>query len=114
MVIVLGDTALTERGDILEVNFIKLSVVWVAASPIAESGLVTLKDVLLDTTDVVSYYVFYFVVHIPIIYHTGLDICSPTLKLSDVFFCAEKSLCPSLRDARGTRCPSALPCSREP
>ena len=55
MVIVLGDTALTERGDILEVNFIKLSVVWVAASPIAESGLVTLKDVLLDTTDVVSY-----------------------------------------------------------
>lgn len=55
MVIVFGDTTLTERGDILEINFIELSMVWVAASPIAEGGLVTFEDVLLDTLDVVLY-----------------------------------------------------------
>ena len=44
MVTVLGDTTLTERGNILEVNLIELLVEWVAASSIAEFGLVTIKD----------------------------------------------------------------------
>ena len=55
MILVLGNTALSERGNILEVNFIELSVVWVTASPIAEGGLVTFEDVLLDALDVVVY-----------------------------------------------------------
>ncbi len=55
MVAVLRDTSLTERGNVLEVNSIELLVEWVAAFPIAESGLVTVKDVLLDSSDVVRY-----------------------------------------------------------
>jgi len=55
MVAVLRDTSLTERGNVLEVNSIELLVEWVLASPIAESGLVTVKDVLLDSSDVVAY-----------------------------------------------------------
>jgi len=55
MVAVLRNTTLTERGDILEVNSIELLVEWVGASPITEGGLVTLKDVLLKSSDVVRY-----------------------------------------------------------
>ena len=55
MVTVLGDTTLTERGYILQINFVELSMKWVPASSIAESGLVTLKDVLLKSSDVVRY-----------------------------------------------------------
>ena len=50
---VLWDTALSERGDILEINLIELSVPWVTASPIAKGGLVTFEDVLLEASDVV-------------------------------------------------------------
>ena len=52
---VLRYATLSERGYILEVNSIELLMEWVAASPIAESGLVTLKDVLLKSSDVVRY-----------------------------------------------------------
>ena len=53
VVAVLWDTALSERGDILEVNLIELSVVRVTASSIAKGSLVTLEDVLLEASDVV-------------------------------------------------------------
>ena len=52
---IFGDTTLTERGYILEINFIKLSVETVAASTIAVCALITLKDGLLKSSDVVRY-----------------------------------------------------------
>ncbi len=55
MVTVLGDTTLSERGYILQINLVELLVEWVTAFPIAEGGLVTLKDVLLKSDDVVRY-----------------------------------------------------------
>jgi len=55
MVAVLGDTTLAERGYILQINLVELSMEWVPASSIAEGSLVTIQDVLLKSSDVVIY-----------------------------------------------------------
>ena len=53
VVAVLWDATLSERGYILEVNLIELSVVRVTASSIAKGSLVTFEDVLFEASDVV-------------------------------------------------------------